>query len=126
MYYFSSRTKADEEEIFDGICKYQRFFPQANPYIKFVGEKTPFYSYDTLAPYRAGAMLQKPMKFIYTYRDDIEAEMSLYLYRGSLFLSLFVDLVCRGLSLRLSPFDFAAVLPSLQYRRHNNNTNNNI
>lgn len=50
--------------------------------ILMAGEKTPCYSYATMVPYHAAAHLKQPVKLIFTIRDAVESDISLYLYRG--------------------------------------------
>jgi hypothetical protein len=81
LYFFSVER---EREIYGGTKRYSLFFDKRNNLkgsAVVAGEKTPRYSYDPLAAYRAGAMLHRPVKLIFTVRDELEADMSLYMAR---------------------------------------------
>lgn len=79
---YSFWTPTEPLAVKGGVKWYSSFFDQRIPSIEMAGERTPMYSYDTLAAYRAGAMLHRPVKLIFTIRDELESDISLYLMRG--------------------------------------------
>jgi hypothetical protein len=81
LYFF---TPKNEMNLNLGIRQYRKFFETPTPQHQFLyaAEKTPVYSYCTLSPYRAGVFLKRPIKLIFTIRDPIEADQSLYLFRA--------------------------------------------
>lgn len=77
LYYFTKM-----EDVEKGIIRYKDFYTNADHVnAEAVGEKTPFYFSHPLVPYRARALLSKSLKLILTYRDPVEADISLYFHR---------------------------------------------
>mmetsp|Transcript_13412 Transcript_13412/g.29394 ORF Transcript_13412/g.29394 Transcript_13412/m.29394 type:complete len:444 (-) Transcript_13412:294-1625(-) len=73
-------------DIAGGYKRYEGFFnvslDTAPDRQTILLEKTPDYAFDTLAPFRAAAMLPATTKYIYTIRNSTEADMSLFMFRG--------------------------------------------
>lgn len=78
LYHFTEAKEVDK-----GIMRYLMFYNNTDhKNIEAAGEKTPFYFSHPLVPYRARAILSKSLKLIFTYRDPVEADISLYFHRA--------------------------------------------
>jgi hypothetical protein len=78
LYFFSDQ--GEFKIRYGSLAQYSSFFD--DPVHKVMaGEKTPLYSIDTYAPYRVATLLQRPLKLIFTIRNELEADISLYSYR---------------------------------------------
>lgn len=74
---------SQDSEALQGYSRYSKFFEQGveSP-PRIVLEKSPGYAVDTLTPYRSALFLPSITRFIFTYRDSVETDMSLYLFRN--------------------------------------------
>jgi hypothetical protein len=69
-----------DADIAGGYKRYEGFFDTSfNNTVSdretILLEKSPVYAYDTLAPFRAAAMLPRTTKYIYTIRNSTEADV---------------------------------------------------
>lgn len=67
----------------EGPSAYTPFFPAAPASVAALGAKTPHYAGDTQVPYRTRIVLGTLLKLLYTWRESLQLDATLYLYRAS-------------------------------------------